>query len=69
MELVDMESNVLNLLPLIRRKIPNYDRSKLKIRLTAVFDRGRNSTFNIDTWQPELQWHLPVIEVRKIYAL
>lgn len=57
------------LLYLIHQKMPNYDRRELKTRLTAAFDRGRNSTFNVDTWQPELQWHLPVTEVKKIYAL
>ncbi len=54
---------------LIHRKMPDYDLSSLKNRLTAAFDRGRNSTFNVDTWQPESQWQMPLEEVRKTYSL
>jgi ubiquinone biosynthesis protein COQ4 len=57
------------LLYLIHRRMPNHSLGSLKNRLTAAFDRGRNSTFNVDTWQPELQWQLPITEVRKIYSL
>lgn len=57
------------LLYLIHRRMSNYSLGSLKNRLTTAFDRGRNSTFNVDSWQPEFQWHLPVAEVREIYSL
>lgn len=57
------------LLYLIHRKMPNHSLGSLKTKLTAAFDRGRNSTFDVDTWQPESEWHLPVAQVRQIYSL
>jgi ubiquinone biosynthesis protein COQ4 len=36
-------------------------------RMRQAHDRGTRSTLDIDTWQPEYQWHLPVIEVQQMY--
>lgn len=32
--------------------------------LWQAYQRGRNSKFNPDTWEPEKLWHLPLQEVR-----
>jgi ubiquinone biosynthesis protein COQ4 len=34
-------------------------------RMHQAYDRGTRSTLDIDTWQPEYQWHLPLIEVQQ----
>ncbi|MEM9541622.1 MAG: hypothetical protein AAGA60_19270 [Cyanobacteria bacterium P01_E01_bin.42] len=38
-------------------------------RLHAAYRRGIRSSFDPDRWQPELEWMLPLIEVRKAYDL
>jgi ubiquinone biosynthesis protein COQ4 len=34
-------------------------------RMRQAYDRGTRSTLDIDTWQPEQQWHLSLIEVQQ----
>jgi ubiquinone biosynthesis protein COQ4 len=36
-------------------------------RMRQAYDRGTRSTLDIDNWQPEYQWHRPLIEVQKMY--
>lgn len=33
-------------------------------RIWSAYKRGCNSKFDIDTWKPELQWHLPLTQVQ-----
>jgi ubiquinone biosynthesis protein Coq4 len=35
--------------------------------LQQAYERGRKSTLNPDTWQPETMWHLPIEQVRAYY--
>jgi ubiquinone biosynthesis protein COQ4 len=36
-------------------------------RLQKAYQRGCESNFDPDTWQPELLWNLPLIDVQKIF--
>ncbi|WP_244997502.1 hypothetical protein [Richelia sinica] len=38
-------------------------------RIWQAYQRGVNSQFDPDTWQPELLWHLPLQEVQALFAL
>jgi ubiquinone biosynthesis protein Coq4 len=38
-------------------------------RLWAAYWRGYHSTFDIDTWQPETAWHLPLIQIQDHYGI
>jgi ubiquinone biosynthesis protein COQ4 len=44
-------------------------RREILQRMRQAYDHGTRSTLDIDTWQPEKQWHLPLIEVRKMLNL
>lgn len=35
-------------------------------RLWQAYQRGCNSQFDPDTWQPELLWHLPLTDVQSL---
>jgi len=61
----------LGLLRMIHRQYskPERDRLQVQQRLYAAYQRGQNSTFDIDQWQPETQWQLPLKEVRALYRL
>ena len=37
--------------------------------LRQAYQRGQNSTFNPDSWQPEKMLHLPIEQVRKHFQL
>ena len=39
------------------------------LRLRQAHRRGRHSQFDVDTWQPELMWSLPLDEVRSLANL
>jgi ubiquinone biosynthesis protein COQ4 len=38
-------------------------------RLWKAYQRGRNSHFDPDTWQPELLWHLPLTDVQALFSV
>lgn len=38
-------------------------------KLWQAYQRGVNSHFDPDTWEPELLWHLPVTDVQALFAL
>jgi ubiquinone biosynthesis protein COQ4 len=38
-------------------------------RIWQAYQRGVNSQFDPDTWQPELLWHLPLKEVQALFAV
>ncbi|MEH1863610.1 MAG: Coq4 family protein [Nostoc sp.] len=38
-------------------------------RLWQAYQRGCNSQFNPDTWQPELLWHLPLTNVQSLFSI
>jgi ubiquinone biosynthesis protein Coq4 len=56
----------LGILRLIYRQKLNSD---LTNRLSKAFWRGKKSKFDVDVWQPELQWELSINEVRAQFCL
>ncbi|AKG23231.1 Coq4 family protein [Calothrix sp. 336/3] len=38
-------------------------------RLWQAYQRGQASSFDIDTWQAEEEWHLPLSQVQKMYRI
>jgi ubiquinone biosynthesis protein COQ4 len=38
-------------------------------RLRIAYQRGRNSQFDPDTWEPELLWHLSLSQVQAMFAV
>ncbi len=46
-----------------------YPTEPIYYRLEQAYRKGENSSFNIDTWHPENQWHLPLESVRCLYNL
>ncbi len=58
----------LGLLGIITKQIVNtpnnHSYNHILQRLWNAYQRGCNSQFNIDTWKPELQWHLPLTQVQ-----
>ncbi|MBI4780188.1 MAG: hypothetical protein HY785_02575 [Oscillatoriophycideae cyanobacterium NC_groundwater_1537_Pr4_S-0.65um_50_18] len=41
----------------------------IKVRLRQAYQRGQQTQFDVDTWQPELMWSLPLNEVRSQVGL
>jgi ubiquinone biosynthesis protein Coq4 len=41
------------------------DRRTILQRVWQAYQRGQRSGFDIDRWQPERQWHLPLIQVQQ----
>ncbi|WP_225977395.1 Coq4 family protein [Nostoc sp. CENA543] len=58
----------LGLLRVIHRNL-NYLQQFSWDRLWRAYQRGCQSQFDPDTWQPELLWHLPLAEVQKIFVI
>jgi ubiquinone biosynthesis protein COQ4 len=56
----------LGLLRLIYKQ-ENYRQQFSWNQLWQAYQRGRNSRFDPDTWQPELLWHLAVTEVQSFF--
>ncbi len=59
-------ANVLLLLGLLR--FANKD-SNFKKRLWKAYQRGRQSYFNSDTWQPERLWLVSLEKVQDVYGV
>ena len=63
----------LGLLGMIRKQMaishPDYSVEQMQKRLWSAYYRGKKSRFDVDTWQPELQWHLPLTQVRDEFKL
>ncbi|AFY49743.1 uncharacterized protein involved in ubiquinone biosynthesis [Nostoc sp. PCC 7524] len=58
----------LGLLRVIHRNL-NYRQQFSWDRLWQAYQRGCQSQFDPDTWQPELLWHLPLNEVQKLFSI
>jgi ubiquinone biosynthesis protein COQ4 len=43
--------------------------TQVGMRLWNAYCRGRYSQFDPDTWQPELLWELPLVEVQKMFHI
>lgn len=54
----------LGLLRLIHKRCPHCP--NLWQRLWQAYQRGRASSLDIDRWQPEDQWTLPLAQVRRL---
>ncbi len=57
------------LLRVIHRRVTHLPllNAAIRQRLWAAYWRGRDSTFDVDTWQPEAQWHLPLSQVQALF--
>ncbi|PSF33923.1 hypothetical protein C7H19_19580 [Aphanothece hegewaldii CCALA 016] len=62
---------VLKVLKQLKKAQVNTPQSHQTIfkALQQAYERGKNSTLNPDTWQPEIMWHLPIEQVRAYYHL
>jgi ubiquinone biosynthesis protein Coq4 len=58
----------LGLLVMAQRRV-SPPHSFLWQRLQNAYQRGQRSTFDVDRWQPETQWHLPITEVQAVFHL
>jgi len=58
----------LGLLRMIHRRAPQRPPT-VWLRLRQAYQRGQASSFNVDTWRPEEQWHLPLHQVQKLFKL
>ena len=56
----------LGLLRLVQRQSAQIDLSlhQIRTRLWNAYQRGDRSQFDIDAWQPETMWHLPLAQVQ-----
>jgi ubiquinone biosynthesis protein COQ4 len=52
-----------------QRQTLQLDRRTIFRRVWQAYQRGQQSGFDIDTWQPEQQWHLPLIQVQQTFHL
>ncbi|AFY56781.1 hypothetical protein Riv7116_4356 [Rivularia sp. PCC 7116] len=58
----------VGLLRVIRKRLPNQT-SSARERMWKAYQRGQNTNFNPDTWEPELLWNLPLGEVKAKFCL
>lgn len=62
----------IGLLAIVYRKMlfnSDYQCDRLCEKLWLAYQRGRNSQFDADIWQPELLWQLPLPEVQSIFQV
>lgn len=63
----------LGLLGMITKQVTkasiNQSPSQIWQRLYQAYHRGNKSKFDIDTWQPELQWNLPLTQVQSQFNI
>ncbi|MFQ4143741.1 Coq4 family protein [Chlorogloeopsis sp. ULAP02] len=58
----------LGLLRMIHRQVDKQQKFNWQ-RLWQAYQRGFNSHFDPDSWQPELLWHLPLKDVQAMFAI
>ncbi|MCY7320836.1 MAG: hypothetical protein LH660_03310, partial [Phormidesmis sp. CAN_BIN36] len=57
----------LGLLRLMQRQVsaqPDLSAQQIRARLWNAYQRGDRSHFDVDAWQPETMWHLPLVQVQ-----
>jgi ubiquinone biosynthesis protein COQ4 len=63
----------LGLLRAIQRKrwhkVLSLSRAEVRSRLLAAYQRGRNSHFDPDTWQPEELWERSLADIRAAFEI
>ncbi|MDX2211917.1 MAG: hypothetical protein SFY66_01390 [Oculatellaceae cyanobacterium bins.114] len=42
---------------------------EVQARLWSAYQRGSHSSFDVDSWQPEQMWHVPLEQVQQHYGL
>lgn len=64
-----LEALLLRIFKQLKKAQVNTPQSRQIIfkALQQAYERGKNSTLNPDTWQPEIMWHLPIEQVRAYY--
>lgn len=58
----------LGLLRVIHQNL-NYRQQFSWERLWQAYQRGYQSQFDPDNWQPELLWHLSLVEVQALFSI
>jgi ubiquinone biosynthesis protein COQ4 len=46
-----------------------FTRADWRSRMQRAYQRGRKTRFDIDHWQPEQQWHLPLAQIQRHYGV
>lgn len=57
----------LGILRLVHKRCPHTPH--LWQRLWQAYQRGYGSTFDVDRWQPETQWQLPLTQVQSLFQV
>ena len=56
----------LGILSRLHKAVPSIAEQQ---RLWQAYQRGQASTFDVETWIPEQQWHLPLKQVQAMFQL
>jgi ubiquinone biosynthesis protein COQ4 len=56
----------LGILSRLHKAVPSI---AVQHRLWKAYQRGQASTFDVETWTPEQQWHLPLKQVQALFRL
>lgn len=61
----------LGTLRLIHRQAVRFPLTDANVRqrLLRAYQRGQNSSFDVDTWQPETQWAMLLVDVQALFGL
>jgi len=62
----------LGLLRLMRRQISqqsDLSSQQVRVRLWNAYQRGDRSSFDVDAWQPEAMWQLPLAQVQAQFKI
>jgi hypothetical protein len=62
----------LGLLRLMQRQISqqsDLSSQQVRVRLWNAYQRGDRSSFDVDAWQPEAMWQLPLAQVQAQFKI
>ncbi|NJR65635.1 MAG: hypothetical protein HC772_10430 [Leptolyngbyaceae cyanobacterium CRU_2_3] len=61
----------LGLLRPLRQQLQHshLSREQVRLRLRQAYQRGYHSQFDVDSWQPELMWSLPLSQVQSLVGI
>lgn len=59
------------LLRIVHRRVMNFPltHAEFRQRLQAAYQRGQTSHLNVDAWQPETLWQLPLNQVQAMFQV
>jgi ubiquinone biosynthesis protein COQ4 len=55
--------------PLLKQLQPHLSTDLVQSRLWQAYQRGHRSQLDVDTWQPELMWNLPLSQVKSLAGI